>query len=150
MNEQKEDNYKMRIILTILLFNIALFLNAQAKIISADTNKSRALFPGDILKITVVDHKELSLEVSVDSKGLFNYPYCGQIEVKNKTIGDISKEISEKLAKKDFNNVQVSIFVKGSRYVYVFGEVSKPLAVEMKNGMTLTLIQAISAAGMVV
>lgn len=137
----------MRILFCFLFFTISSVVmgGGDGKALSK-ANKVGTLFPGDILEIKVVNHKELSLEVSVDSDDTFNYPYCGLINVANKTIGDISRELSLKLAEKDFNNLQVSIFIKGVRRVYVFGEVKKPLAVELKNGMSLTVLQAISAA----
>ena len=137
----------MRILICFLVFTISSVIIAGngSKSLSA-TKKVGTLFPGDILEIKVVNHEELSLDVSIDSDGTFNYPYCGLINVANKTTGDITKELSSKLEKKDFNDLQVSVFIKGFRYVYVFGEVEKPLAVELTSGMSLTVMQAISAA----
>lgn len=106
-----------------------------------------ALLPNDILTITVVNHPELSIDSRISPEGTFEFPYCGSIEVKNKSVISIEKEISEKLAKNDIKRAEASIFVReASRNIYVFGEVNEPLPVTFNWGRQITVIQAVSAA----
>ena len=116
--------------------------------LNAQPAESMALNPGDILKITVIQHEELSLEVRVDSQWNFKYPFCGRINVKNRSLYEIEDELSIKLKKFDIENAEVAIFVKEfvPRFVYVFGEVEKPQSIQFMPGMNITAMQAISTA----
>ncbi len=134
---------KRKILFVLLLCS---FINISAQ---EQSNISLDVFiSGDILNISVVNHEELSFKIRVDSKKQFRYPYCGVISTIDKNCNQLSEEIAIKLDKNNIQDAEVSVFVEeyASRYVYVFGEVNKPLSISFEPGMKLTAIQAISTA----
>ncbi|MEA2013208.1 MAG: polysaccharide biosynthesis/export family protein [Verrucomicrobiota bacterium] len=131
---------KNKVLLLFISF-FSMFVFAEEKFPNADS-----LRPGDILLIQVFQHPELELRVNVQTDYYINYPFCDKIFVMNKTLDNISKIIEEKLKQKNYEKVQVSIFVEefSKRYVYVTGEVKKPQGIEVKPGLHSSARQAIA------
>ncbi|WP_295750775.1 polysaccharide export protein EpsE [Undibacterium sp.] len=84
---------------------------------------------GDVLKITVYDHPDLSLETRVSEAGSISYPLIGQV-----TVGGISSAAAEKKIAglleggKFIRNAQVNIIVTvmQSQQVSILGQVNRP------------------------
>ena len=139
---------KMRriIALALVLAATSVFAGEEKGTVSSKPNME-SLLPNDVLTITVVNHPELSIDSRISPEGTFEFPYCGSIEVKNKSVISIEKEISEKLAKYDIKRAEASIYVReASRRICVFGEVNAPASVPFNWGRQITVIQAVSAA----
>jgi protein involved in polysaccharide export with SLBB domain len=136
-----------RIIALLLVMAVTTVFAGEEKGTAGLKPNMESLLPNDILTITVVNHPELSIDSRISPEGTFEFPYCGSIEVKNKSVISIEKEISDKLAKYDIKRAEASIFVRdASRKIYVFGEVTAPSFVLFNWGRQITVIQAVSAA----
>lgn len=102
---------------------------------------------GDVLKITVYDHADLSIIERVGGDGMINFPLIGQVKVGGKTVLDASNEISGMLADGYIVNPQVTIFVQEfrSKRAVIMGQVKKPGLYEIP--WHTTLIELLSKAG---
>lgn len=103
--------------------------------------------PLDVLKITVFQEEDLSLEeVPVDASGNILFPLVGQIQVSGKTSSELAIDIADKLGDRYLVDPQVSIIVSksASQKVTVEGAVVKPGVFKIE-GQT-TLLQAVALA----
>lgn len=107
--------------------------------------------PYDVLQITVWDHPELSVSAPVaastiagdpagskitghlvDTNGNIFFPYVGELNVANKTIAEVRRELTEKLSTYiPTPQLDVRVAAYRSKRVFVLGQVA--------NGGTLTL-----------
>jgi polysaccharide export outer membrane protein len=103
--------------------------------------------PGDVLKITIYDHPDLTTVARVDEKGDILFPLAGSVGVGGQSTASAAQTIAEKLGADYIVNPQVSVFVTEfrSRVVYVTGQVNRPSAFTIEPGTTV--IQAITMAG---
>lgn len=94
----------------------------------------------DVLKITVYEHPDLTVETRVSENGTITFPLLGDVSAKNLTTRQLETSIAEKLVAGGFiNNPQVNIFIvqyRGQR-VTVVGEVNKPGQYELVGQTTL-------------
>ena len=102
--------------------------------------------PGDLLSISVWKEPDLQRPALVRPDGSFSFPLVGEIDAKGKTVADLNKTMSQKLAKYISDPVvTVSIQeIKGNK-VYVIGQVNKPG--EFIMNPTVDVMQALSMAG---
>lgn len=114
---------------------------------SAATAPSKAytLGPGDRLRVTVFNEKELSGEFDVDSVGKINMPLVGEIPVAKLTIAEVTNSIVDKLNTGYLRDPKVSIDVMNYRPFFILGEVLKPGNYPFSNGMTA--VNAVAVAG---
>ena len=102
--------------------------------------------PGDILHVQVWKEPELQGQVLITPDGSFAFPLVGQVDARNKTVGELQKTITDKLAKYISDPV-VSVSVqeiKGNK-VYVIGQVTHPG--EFIVNPRVDVMQALSMAG---
>lgn len=102
---------------------------------------------GDVLKITVYDHDDLTTTARISGDGAINFPLIGQVEVKGLTLSQISRKISELLADGYIVDPQVNIFIQEfrSKKAFIMGEVNKP-GIHVLHGNT-TFLELLSEAG---
>ncbi len=102
---------------------------------------------GDLLRITVYDHPDLTFESRVSGEGRIAYPLIGEIEVTGISSFDLEKKIARLLEDGYIIKPQVSVFIEEykSKKVTVLGEVGKPGLVILRGESTL--LQVISDAG---
>jgi len=102
--------------------------------------------PGDVLSISVWKEPDLQRPALVRPDGSFSFPLVGEIDAKGKTVADLNKAMSTRLAKYISDPVvTVSIQeIKGNK-VYVIGQVNKPG--EFIMNPTVDVMQALSMAG---
>lgn len=83
---------------------------------------------GDLLKITVYDHDDLTTTARVSGDGLIVLPLIGQVAVKGLTVSQITVKISALLADGYIVNPQVNVFIQEfrSKKAFIMGEVNKP------------------------
>lgn len=103
--------------------------------------------PLDVLKITVFQEPDLSLEeVPVDASGDVLLPLIGRVEAAGKTGTELSSDIADRLGERYLIDPQVSIIVSesASQNITVEGAVSQPGIFEIQGQSNL--LQAIALA----
>lgn len=103
--------------------------------------------PGDVLKITIYDHPDLTTVARVDHQGYILFPLAGRVRVGDLSTAGASQTITAKLGTDYIVNPQVSVFVEEfrSKKVFINGEVIRPGLYEL-SGPT-TLLELVSKAG---
>lgn len=102
---------------------------------------------GDVLKITVYDHKDMDATVRVSGMGTVSVALLGQVEVGGMSVSQIAARLSELWADGYIVDPQVAVFVEEfrSKKVIILGQLNKPGLYELR-GQT-TLLELISKAG---
>ncbi|MBC8024593.1 MAG: polysaccharide biosynthesis/export family protein [Steroidobacteraceae bacterium] len=102
--------------------------------------------PGDTLSISVWKEPDLQKETLVRPDGSFSFPLVGEVDAKGKTVADLNKVVSQKLAKFISDPVvTVSIQEIRGNKVYVIGQVNKPG--EFIMNPSVDVMQVLSMAG---
>jgi polysaccharide export outer membrane protein len=102
--------------------------------------------PGDMLAISVWKEPDLQKETLVRPDGAFSFPLVGEVDAKGKTVADLNKTLSQRLAKYISDPVVTVAIqeIKGNK-VYVIGQVNKPG--EFIMNPSVDVMQALSMAG---
>ena len=102
--------------------------------------------PGDLLSISVWKEPDLQKETLVRPDGSFSFPLVGEVDAKGKTVADLNKTMSQRLAKYISDPVVTVAIqeIKGNK-VYVIGQVNKPG--EFIMNPSVDVMQALSMAG---
>lgn len=104
------------------------------------------LAPGDRIAVTVFGQPELSGDVLVDDAGTVTIPLTTPIEVKDLTVVECQRRISERLLSDGIlRAVSVSVRVTEPRPLYVMGDVRLPGAYPFRYGSTAQ--SAVALAG---
>ena len=115
---------------------------------SQDSNVNEyRIGPLDVLKITVFQEEDLSLEeVPVDASGDVLLPLIGRVEAAGKTGTELSTDIADRLGERYLVDPQVSIIVSesASQNITVEGAVEKPGIFEIQGQSNL--LQAMALA----
>jgi polysaccharide export outer membrane protein len=102
---------------------------------------------GDVLRIVVYDHDDLTTTARVSGDGVITFPLIGQVEVKGLTLSQIAEKITALLSDGYVINPQVNIFIQEfrSKKAFIMGEVQKP-GIYVLPGQT-TFMSLLSEAG---
>jgi len=102
---------------------------------------------GDLLKITVYDNPDLTVDSRVSGDGKITLPLIGETAVSGKTAADAQKIIATQLANGFIKKPQVTVFIAEykSKKVTTLGEFTKPGLIELRGNSTL--MEVISNAG---
>ncbi|SMH54014.1 polysaccharide biosynthesis/export family protein [Azospirillum agricola] len=100
---------------------------------------------GDALRVIVFGEEQLSGEFRVDGTGKVAMPLIGDVTAKNRTTGEVEKEISSKLSQGYVRDAKVSVEVMNHRPFFILGEVRNPGQYQFQNGMTA--LSAVAMAG---
>ncbi len=105
------------------------------------------LSPGDVLQVQVFGEQQMSGEYTVGPAGTISIPQMGQIYVRDTTLKDIEKVLTERLSELlRFPHVLVTINETAStRKVYVSGQVEKQGPLLLPFGATV--VDALAGAG---
>ncbi len=104
------------------------------------------LGPGDIIEVSVWKDPELTKQVIVQPDGFISFPLIGQVKAGGRTISDVQKEISQKLAEYISSPTVTVLPVRIESYkIYVIGKVNKPGLFTVLP--TVNVMQALSMAG---
>jgi polysaccharide export outer membrane protein len=103
--------------------------------------------PGDVLKVNVWKHDELSQQVTVRPDGKFSLTLMGDIEAEGKTVDEISADILKRSARyfQDSPPVSVQVAEVRSYKIYVVGEVLR--GGEFTPNHTVTVLHGLAMAG---
>jgi polysaccharide export outer membrane protein len=92
-------------------------------------NSDYQIGPGDLLRIAVFDHPELSIDARVTQSGKITFPLLGQVSVAGGSTRDVEQQLAKALTVGAYiHNAQVAVLVAEyqSQLVSVMGEVLKP------------------------
>ncbi|HAD05075.1 MAG: periplasmic polysaccharide biosynthesis/export protein [Desulfuromonadales bacterium GWD2_61_12] len=131
-----------------LVGNIALFLFFLGVMpLCAAEPGNYLIGAGDVLKIAVYDHPDLSTTVRVNNDGSINFPLIGTVHVAGGSVAKASTMLGAALADGYIVNPQVSVFIEEfrSRKAIIMGQVKNPGLYELSGPSTL--LELISKAG---
>lgn len=107
--------------------------------------ESYRLGAGDKLRITVYNEPALTGEYNVTPAGGIAFPLVGAVDAANRTIDDVTKDLTARLSAGYVNDPRVSVEVLNYRPFYILGEVNKPGEYPYVSGLTVE--QAVALAG---
>ncbi|AHF89393.1 sugar transporter [Opitutaceae bacterium TAV5] len=111
--------------------------------------KDYVLIPSDLIQVKVFQEDDLTREVSVSRNYTVSLPLIGDVNVRDKTVREIEKEIRVLYEKDYLQNPQITIIILryAERVVNVIGSVNQPGPVPFPQEKSLTLVEAIARAG---
>jgi polysaccharide export outer membrane protein len=103
--------------------------------------------PGDMLKVVVWKHDELSTQVAVRPDGAISLPLVGDVRATGRSAPEIAADVQERLHRfyQDDPPVTVQVQEVKSYKIYVIGEVNKPG--EFAPSQEVTVLMSLSLAG---
>lgn len=114
--------------LALRLFLASILLPAAALAQTSDP-ASQTLGPADVIKITVHQNPDLSLETRVSETGQISFPLLGSVDVGGLTVAAAEESIARQLRERNFvRRPQVNILVVQLRSAQasVLGQVGRP------------------------
>ncbi len=123
---------------------IALFTSVFAGAHAQNISEYR-LGTGDKLRVTVFGQPDMSGEFAVDAGGQVTIPLVGAVDAARLTVPELTKSITDRLAKDFLVDPKVSVDVLNYRPFYVLGEVKSPGSYAYVVGINIR--QAIAIAG---
>ena len=103
------------------------------------------LGPGDLLRVVVFGHEDLSGEFEVKGSGHVSLPLIREVEAQGLTLRQFEQAVIDSLKPDFLINPRVSVDVLNYRPFYIIGEVKRPGSYPYVNGMTV--VNAIALAG---
>jgi len=102
---------------------------------------------GDVLKISVYNHPDLTTTSRIEGDGAILFPLIGQVKVAGLTISGVSAKLCELLSDGYVISPQVTIFIEEfrSQKATIIGQVNKPGLYELKGHTTF--LEILSRAG---
>jgi polysaccharide export outer membrane protein len=103
--------------------------------------------PGDMLKVVVWKHDELSTQVAVRPDGAISLPLVGDVPATGRSATEIATDVQRRLHRfyQDDPPVTVQVQEVKSYKIYVVGEVNKPG--EFAPSQEVTVLMSLSLAG---
>lgn len=102
---------------------------------------------GDVLKITVYEHPDLTIVARVSGDGNIIFPLLGQVRVEGLTVSEVSEKIARLLSDGYIVDPQVTVFIQEfrSKKATIMGEVNNPGLYQLQGDTTF--LELISKAG---
>ncbi len=115
---------------------------------SADGRRDYVIGAGDVLRVSVFQNADLSIETRVSESGAISYPLLGQVRVGGLTIGQVEQAIGDGLRNGNFiKQPQVSVLlvqVRGNQ-ASVLGMAARPGRYPIEvSGMRLSELLALA------
>jgi polysaccharide biosynthesis/export protein len=108
------------------------------------------LYPGDLLKVEVFDHQDLTTTLRIPANGQVPFPLIGELTgVVGRSIDQFTSEVAKRLLNGYIRQavVTATVIEFSPRLVYVMGNVAKPGSLPLSPFIQLTAMQAIGQAG---
>lgn len=112
--------------------------------LSALSNSTYTVGPGDRLQVRVFGEPTLTGEFSVDGSGTISMPLIRSIQVAGLTTKRVEQHIAAKLRKKFMRNPNVSVEIRTFRPFYILGEVTRAGQYPFVDGMSVQTAVAIA------
>jgi protein involved in polysaccharide export with SLBB domain len=129
----------------ILLVAIGVLLGTLGIVANAAEHDAYKLGPGDKVRVTVFNEKDLSGDFDVNDQGDVALPLIGQVKVKGRTISEVESIVTQRYAKDYLVDPRVTVEVLNYRPFFIIGEVNHPGSYPYVNGMTV--VNAVALAG---
>lgn len=126
----------------LLALVLASPIAAQQQVSPIGGSAGYVLHPGDVLRISVWGHADLSGEFQVDENGQIQYPIIGEIDTRNLTVADLRERMREGLGQL-FNSPFVT--VTPLFRMAVLGEIARPGLYTVDP--TLSVLDVVALAG---
>ncbi|MBC8440381.1 MAG: polysaccharide export protein [Deltaproteobacteria bacterium] len=127
-----------------VLFSFVLFFFLV--VVSGAVADDYKIGAGDVLDIGVWKNADLTRQLIVLPDGSVRFPLIGQLEVEDKSVAQLEKELKEKLEKYVPDPVVfTSVLQVNSMTIYVIGKVNQPGRFEIRKN--LDVLQALAVAG---
>jgi polysaccharide export outer membrane protein len=125
---------------------LIVILVASSVVWAVEEDRDYVIGPGDVLDISVWKDETLTKSVVVLTDGKISFPLIGQVVASGKTVGQLKKEIEEKISPY-VPGVTLSLEVKqvNSMLIYVIGRVNTPGRFSLN--VNVNVLQALSIAG---
>jgi len=137
---------KLHIILSALLtVCLAGCVSSPALPPEAQAHIKTGLAAGDLVRVTVFNHTELSGDFTVDNAGLIWLPLVGGIKTLGLTNFELQSEIANQLQPDYLTNPDVTVEVISHRPIYLLGEVGRPGSYPYSD--TVSVAKAVALAG---
>lgn len=119
---------------------------AQQEADQRDPTRGYEIQPGDLLHISVWKEEGLDQEVLVRPDGGLSFPLAGDLNAVSKTVEELRREITDRLAR-FIPNLVVTVAVRqiNGNKIYVIGQVNRPG--EFVMNPRVDVMQALSIAG---
>jgi protein involved in polysaccharide export with SLBB domain len=132
-------------IFRLVLITLAVVLAVTAGRAGAADTPAYKLGPGDKVRVTVFNEKDLSGDFDVNDQGEIALPLIGQVKVAGRTISDVEGLITQRYGKDYLVDPRVNVEVLNYRPFFILGEVKTPGSYPYVSGMTV--INAVALAG---
>ena len=129
-----------------ILVSLIMLLGVWAHVALAD-EANYVLGPGDMLKITVYNNPDLTLETRLTETGTTSFPLLGEVGLGGMTTSAAEKKLSNLLESGGFvKQAQINILVLQfqSKMVSILGSVFKPGRYPLDRSMNLTEVLALA------
>ncbi|MDA1309144.1 MAG: polysaccharide export protein [Proteobacteria bacterium] len=101
--------------------------------------------PGDQIRITTLEHTDLSMETAVADDGTIEMPLIGAIKVTGLTVSRLRDVVTLALDRDYIVSPKVNVEILKYRPFYILGEVKSPGSFEYQAGMDVR--KAVALAG---
>jgi polysaccharide export outer membrane protein len=103
--------------------------------------------PGDVIRVSVWKHDEMSQQVTVRPDGAMSMPLIGDIMAEGRTVDEVAADIGKRVTKyfADQPPITVQVTEVRSYKVYVVGEVQR--GGEFTPNHQVTVVQGLALAG---
>jgi len=132
----------------LILFLVFILILTSTPGFFAEQKLSYTISPGDTLEISVWQHPELDKMVTVRPDGRISFSLIGDVNAAGLTAAELDEVITRRLSEY-VQNPEVTVIVSTisirSRHIIVLGQVVRPGAYPMEEG--ITLLEAVATAG---
>ncbi len=133
-------------VLAVLAFAVGMPSGGQAQSTSDRAiTENYQLAAGDILKVSVFGHEDVSGDYEIDGTGQITFPLLGLLRAEGLTIEQLRTQIEQDLDRDYIVNPRVSVEVLNFRPIFILGQVNAPGTYDYTVGMTVR--QAVAIAG---
>lgn len=119
---------------TILRYFLLLFIS-----VNIHAQEEYILKSGDVINIHVFNEKSLDLTTKIDTSGIINFPFIGEVRTLNRSTKEISKVISSRLKDGYFVNPEVHVSIIEYRPFYINGQVKSPGGFPYQPNITVSM-----------
>lgn len=131
----------MRLLVVVFVASCSLFASAA----DVDSSLDYRLDTGDKILIKVFDEDELTVETTLNDRGVINYSFLGELQIAGQTSREVEQLLTQQLKDGFLKNPSVSVSVLEYRPFFITGEVRTPGDYPYQPGLTLE--KAVSVAG---